>query len=172
MTARVVVGSSWFMPGFLHHLLPSRPASMMLDIVFIAMFLTIPALAWSIGLAKKRKFAAHKTARTLLGGVLLIAVLAFEIDMRFFTKWHEIAAPSPYYETGTVTRVLIVHLCFAVPTFALWVLVTVMAYRKFPDPPTPGPHSRTHKRLGMLSGYGMALTAITGIAFYYLAFVA
>ncbi|MCE9526788.1 MAG: hypothetical protein K8R36_12125, partial [Planctomycetales bacterium] len=61
--------------------------SLMLDVVFLAMFAVVPLLALSIYLVKQKKYAQHKLINLILGVVLLIAVLVFEIDMRFFTEW-------------------------------------------------------------------------------------
>jgi hypothetical protein len=49
--------------------------------------------------------------------------------------------------------------------------VIVPALRKYPSPPVPGPHSRQHVPLARLAAIDMALTAITGWVFYWLAFV-
>lgn len=162
------------MPGFLTDLIPGfhSRASLMLDVVFLAMLLVVPTLAYSIQLAKRGRYTAHKTLQVVLASVLLVAVTAFEVDMRFFTDWRVLAEPSPYYASGAVWTSLLIHLAFAVPTLVLWIIVTVGALRKFDDPARPGPHSRFHRRWGMAAGYGMFLTAATGWVFYYLAFVA
>ena len=59
-----------------------------------------------------------------------------------------------------------------VPTLVLWTLVVVQALRKFSRPPQPGTHSSWHARWAMIGAVGMVLTAVTGWAFYWLAFVA
>lgn len=151
--------------------------SLMLDVVFLAMFAVLPLLALSIYLVKQKKFALHKRINLVLGGVLLVAVLAFEIDMRFFTKWDVLAKDSPYFDeqhkwTSIAGLALLFHLCFAIPTLLLWIYVIVQALRKFPSPPVPGGHSRAHSKTAWLAAGGMFMTAITGGIFYYLAFVA
>lgn len=159
------------LPGFL-----GTRASFMLDVVFLAMFAVIPLMGLSIGLARYRRlYGAHKTLQLTLGTVLLVAVLAFEIDMRFFTDWEELAAPSPYYAAETwcpVWIALAVHLAFAVPTTLLWVVVIYRALRGFARPPRPGPHSGSHMLWGRVAGFGMLMTGVTGWVFYYLAFAA
>ena len=151
--------------------------SLMLDVVFLAMFAVLPLLALSIYLVKQKKYALHKRINLVLGLVLLIAVLAFEIDMRFFTEWEVLAKDSPYFDeqhkwTSIVGLALIIHLCFAIPTLLLWIYVIVQALRKFPSPPIPGDHSPAHAKSAWLAAGGMFMTAITGGTFYYLAFVA
>ena len=151
--------------------------SLMLDVVFLAMFAVLPLLALSIYLVKQKKYALHKTINLILGSVLLVAVLAFEVDMRFFTDWEVLARESPYFnETSKWTSIaglaLIIHLCFAIPTLLLWIYVIVQAQRKFPSPPAPGQHSRSHTQFAWLATGGMFMTAVTGGIFYYLAFVA
>lgn len=152
-------------------------SSLMLDVVFLAMFAVLPILALSIYLVKQKKYALHKRMNLILGIVLLIAVLAFEAEMRFFTEWEDLAKDSPYFDEqnawgSTAGIALIIHLCFAIPTPLLWIYVIVQALRKFPSPPLPGSHSLAHKRFGWLAAGGMFMTAVTGGIFYYLAFVA
>lgn len=156
------------MDGFL----PGSRASIMLDVVFVAMFAVLPVLAWSVWLVRSRKrYALHKKVQLGLAGVLLVTVGAFEIDMQLLTVWELRAEPSPYWPTGVWTS-LGIHLAFAVPTFVLWIVVVVRALRRFPKPPTPGEHSSSHRFWGWLATAGMALTALTGWIFYWLAFVA
>ena len=151
--------------------------SLMLDVVFLAMFAVLPLLALSIYLVKQKQYALHKRINLVLGVVLLIAVLAFEVDMRFFTDWEVLAKESPYFDeqnkwTSIVGMALVIHLCFAIPTLLLWIFVIVQALRKFPSPPIPGDHSGAHSKSAWLAAGGMLMTAVTGGTFYYLAFVA
>ena len=151
-------------------------ASLMLDVVFLAMFLVVPVMIVSVQLAKRRaNYRLHKQIQLTLAIVLAVAVAAFEIDMRFFTDWESRAIGSPYYSPAGWNPVwisLVVHLCWAVPTLVLWVAVIVQALRKFPKPPAPSAHSRAHARLGWLAAIGMTFTSATGWVFYWLAFVA
>lgn len=152
--------------------------SLMLDVVFLAMFLVVPVLLVSIWLVKyRRQYALHKTLQLAMAAVLLVAVTLFEVDMQLFTEWEALAGPSPYFDaahkwTCPVGISLIVHLSFAIPTLLLWIYVVVQALRKFKRPPQPGPHSAGHRRTGWLAAGGMVLTAVTGWIFYGLAFVA
>jgi hypothetical protein len=153
--------------------------SLMLDVVFLAMFAVLPVLSVSIYLVKQRRYDLHKKLQLMLGIVLLLAVVAFEVDMRF-NDWKPRAAPSPYF-AGKIDNMdwscpigiaLIVHLFFAIPTALIWTIVIVQALRKFPRPPLPGTHSASHKFWGWLAVLEMTGTAVTGWIFYYLAFVA
>lgn len=151
--------------------------SLMLDVVFLAMFVVTPLLAASVLLVKQRRqFELHKWLQIAMASVLLVAVVLFEIDIRV-NGWEERAEPSPYFElankwTCTVGIALIVHLSFAAPTLVLWIVVIARALRGFANPPAPGAHSAAHARWGWLAAAGMALTAVTGWIFYWLAFVA
>jgi len=161
-------------------------ASIMLDVVFVAMFVVLAVMAWSIYLVRYRQeYLLHKRIQLILGTVLLITVAAFEVDMQWLTEWELRAVASPYFVQDyssatpaaakwgcTVGRSLLLHLSFAVPTFALWVFVIVQALRHFPRPPQPAPYSRRHKLWGRLAAFGMTMTSLTGWVFYYLAFVA
>jgi uncharacterized membrane protein YozB (DUF420 family) len=159
------------MDGFL----PWR-GSLMLDVVFLAMFAVVPLLAISLYVVKGRNYRLHKQLQLGMATVLLVAVLLFEIDIRLH-GWMERAEPSPYFDsaakfTSPAGIALSIHLSFAVPTLFLWIWVVVQALRKFSNPPKPGGHSRWHARTGWLAAAGMTFTAITGWIFYWMAFVA
>jgi uncharacterized membrane protein YozB (DUF420 family) len=146
--------------------------SFMLDMVFLAMFAVVPAMAASIYLVKfRRRYSLHKWLQLTLGAVLLLAVLAFEVDMRIH-GWRARAEPSPYYASELVDGMLYVHLFFAVPTVLVWIYVIIDALKRFPRPPFPGPHSRRHKFWGWFAAIEMTMTAVTGWIFYWMAFAA
>ncbi len=149
-------------------ILPTR-ASFMLDAVFLAMFLVVPVMFWSIRLAKQGKFELHKKVQVVTALVLLVAVIAFEVDMRL-NGWLDYTHGSKW-TVPQIKTYLYIHLAFAIPTPLLWVVVIVRAFKKFPKPPAPGQHSKSHKRLGWLATLGMVLTSVTGWIFYYVAFV-
>ena len=159
------------MDGFL-----GTRASLMLDVVALAMLVVLPVLAASIWLVRyRRRFALHKRLQLALGVVLLITVALFEADMRV-NGWRARAEASPFIghdgSTDWVVVALGVHLCFSVTTALLWLFVIVQALRNFPVPPVPGQHSLWHRRLGYAAAIDMLLTAVTGWIFYWLAFVA
>jgi uncharacterized membrane protein YozB (DUF420 family) len=171
----IVLGQSPY-PG-ISGFIPGSRGSLMLDVVFVAMFVVVPLLAASIYLVKyRRQYALHKRLQLTMAAVLLVAVLLFELDIRV-NGWEQRAAPSPYFDaqnkwSSPAGISLLVHLSFAVPTLVLWTLVVVQAMRKFSRPPLPGAHSRWHARWAMIGAVGMVLTALTGWLFYWLAFVA
>jgi uncharacterized membrane protein YozB (DUF420 family) len=157
--------------------------SLMLDVVFLAMFVVVPVLAVSIYLTKiRRRYDLHKKLQLITATVLLIAVILFELDIRL-NGWEQRASGippgtgSPYFDaahkwTCPAGISLIIHLSFAIPTLVLWIVVVVRALRNFPRSPQPASHSRWHACYGWCAATGMLLTALTGWLFYYLAFVA
>lgn len=155
-------------------------ASFMLDVVVCALVLVVPALAYSIYLVKgRRAYTLHRNIQIGLGIVLLITVAAFEYDLQMVHGgWENVVnkpGESPRLEEEALDRVrtvLRVHLVFAISTPLLWGTTLWLALRRFPAPPRPAPHSRLHKTLGWLSTVDIALTSVTGLAFYYLAFMA
>jgi putative membrane protein len=148
-------------------------ASIMLDIVFVALIGVLPVLAWSIWLVKGRKnYVLHKRVQLLLSAALLITVVAFEIDMRWISGWRERAHLSRFWESGAVMKSLYVHLIFSVTTAAIWFYVVVAAINRFPKPPEPSAHSARHKWWAWIAAFDLTLTAITGWIFYWMAFIA
>lgn len=149
-------------------------ASLMLDVVVCALVLVVPLLLYSLYVVKvRRNYTLHRNLQMLLGIVLGIAVIAFEIDMRMQGGWEQIVGKreiaSDHFEQ--IRKMLYVHLVFAISTPFLWTATIVLALRRFANPPLPSPHSRLHKKLGWLATIDITLTSVTGLMFYYLAFV-
>ncbi len=159
------------MDGFL-----GTRGSFILDLVFVAMICVLPILVFSRYLVRsKHNFRAHRTIQSVVAGVLLVAVLVFEVDMRI-NGWTHRATASPYWVDGQwndwIDWTLAIHLCFAIPTPFVWAGLIWAAMRKFPNPPEPNAHAAAHRRWGTIGMLMMALTSITGWAFYLLAFAA
>jgi multisubunit Na+/H+ antiporter MnhB subunit len=153
-------------------------ASLMLDVVVCALALVVPLLAFSLYTVKVRKnYVRHRTLQLTLAAVLLVAVGAFEVDMRLHGGWENIVNKTPSQprlneeQMSTVRRILYVHLVFAISTPLLWAATIALALKRFPSPPGPGAHSRLHKTLGWLSTIDITLTSVTGVAFYCAAFI-
>jgi hypothetical protein len=147
-------------------------ASIMVDIVALALLVILPVLSWSIWQVRTRKrYGLHKRVQVSLAIVLALAVALFEIDMRFVSGWRDRAEASPYFP-GRVDAALAVHLVFAITTTLVWAVVVIRALRNFSTPPRPGAHSPSHRFWGWVAAIDMFFTAITGWIFYYLAFVA
>ncbi len=153
-------------------------SSFMLDFVVCALVLVVPILLYSIWLVKiKRNFALHRLLQIALGGILLVAVVAFEIDMRMHGGWENIVNKNPQTprlnaeQIAQVRQVLYIHLIFAVSTPFLWATTLWLAIKRFPKPIQPAEHSSQHKMLGWLSTIDLSLTSITGLIFYYFAFI-
>jgi hypothetical protein len=163
-----------FRTGFLGY-----QTTFMLDFVVCALVLIVPLLLFSLWLVKiRRNYSGHMRLQITLGLVLLVAVTAFEVDVQMVHGgWQNIVAQqqlSPEAFTAKVAAVrpwLLVHLVFAVSTPFLWAITIALALRRFGTRPLPGPHSRVHAVLGWISTIDITLTAITGLIFYYLAFV-
>ncbi len=153
--------------------------SFMLDFVVCALVLIVPVLVYSLWQAKfGRQFSLHRRLQTGLGLVLLVAVAAFEVDLQLVQGgWQKVmakqdlSAEALQRKVADVRPVLLIHLVFAVSTPVLWAVTLVLALWKFPRPPVPGAHSRLHRVLGWASSVDVTLTSVTGLLFYYVAFV-
>lgn len=154
--------------------------SLMLDAVVCALVLVVPWLFFSIYTVKvKRNYGRHKNLQLALAVVLMLAVAGFEVDMQFIHGgWENIVNKNPETprrspdEMTAIQTTLSVHLCFAVTTPVLWVVTIGLALKRFPSPAAPSAHSGLHKKLGWLSTVDLTLTSLTGLVFYYMAFVA
>ena len=151
--------------------------SLMLDLVVCSLVLVVPALFYSLYLVKvRRNFVAHRNIQLTLAVVLLLAVTAFEIDMQQVQGgWQNVVAkreiPLTTEQLQAARQVLWIHLVFAVSSPVLWAATIVMALRHMPKPPAPCAHSELHKKLGWLATLDLTLTSVTGLWFYYVAFM-
>jgi putative membrane protein len=147
-------------------------APLVLDALFVTMFIVVVVLAWSVYQVKyRRRYQLHKWVQIWLGVVLLAAIVTFEFDIRAH-GWQERSAGVIGGEaSATVKTALQVHLAFAVTTVILWPLVIVRALSNYPNPPAPSLHSPWHKRWGWIAAADMLMTSLTGWIFYWLAFV-
>jgi putative membrane protein len=151
--------------------------SFMLDFVVCALTVIVPALIYSIYLVKfAKRYTAHRNIQLVLAVVLLIAVGAFEIDMQMVQGgWKNVVDKRVVKLTAeqitSVQKVLWVHLVFAVTSPILWGVTITLALKRIPKPPGPCAHSPLHKKLGWASTIDLALTSVTGVWFYYVAFV-
>ena len=149
-------------------------ASFGMDLVLVGLFALLPILAWSIHLVRHgRNYALHKRLQLLIAAVLFGAIVVFEIDVRLVSDWRLRAAAggNPWWPAGVLTA-LGIHLIFAVSSLVLWVWVLWEAFRRFPQPLTPGTHGPRHRVMARLAACDLVLTAVTGSIFYWLAFVA
>lgn len=154
-------------------------ASLMLDVVVCALVLVVPTLLYSLYLVKvPRRYTAHRNIQVALGIVLLATVSAFEADMQWVHGGWENVVNKPGTEprlTGErladVQQFLRIHLIFAISTPLLWAATLILALRRYPSPPVPGPHSALHKPLGWAATVDITLTSLTGLWWYYIAFV-
>ena len=151
--------------------------SFMLDFVVAALVLIVPVLIYSLIAVKiQQRYGLHRKLQLLLGIVLLVAVSLFEVDLQWIQGgWEKVVdkreIPLTTTQFAFARRVLHVHLCFAISTPLLWATTIGLALRRMPSPPQPCPHSRLHKKLGWLSTIDLVLTSVTGLVFYYFAFV-
>ena len=151
-------------------------ASFMLDAVVVALVLVVPVLVYSLYSVKiRQRYSLHRNLQLGLAATLLVAVLAFEVDLHLVQGgWANVVkkgSPVTADQMTLIQRVLRIHLCFAGSTPFLWATTIFFALRRFPNPPGPSLHSRLHKVLGWASTLDLVLTSVTGLIFYYVAFV-
>lgn len=151
-------------------------ASFMLDAVVVALVLVVPVLVFSLYSVKiRRQYSLHRNLQLALAVTLLAAVLAFEVDLHLIQGgWKNVVNKGPPVtatQMAFIHQVLRVHLIFAGSTPFLWGLTIALALRWMPRPPAPSAHSGLHKFLGWASTLDLVLTSVTGLIFYYIAFV-
>jgi putative membrane protein len=146
--------------------------SLGMDVLVVGLLAVLPLLAWSIHVVRTRRdYVTHKRLQLAIAAALLVCIVIFEIDVRLVSDWKERARPSPWWPGGVLTM-LGIHLIFAVSTLVLWVWTIWEGLVRFPSPPVPGSHGGRHRVMGRLAALDLVVTTITGLLFYWLAFIA
>lgn len=150
--------------------------SFMLDAVVVALVLVVPVLVYSLYSVKiRRNYVLHRNLQLALALTLLVAVFAFEIDLHLVQGgWQNVVkkgSPVTDSQLSFIQNMLRFHLIFAGSTPFLWATTIILALRNMPVRPAPCSHSRLHKTLGWISTLDLVMTSVTGLAFYYVAFV-
>ena len=132
-------------------ILPTR-AGIGVDLFLIALLALVPLMGWAIHLARSGRHAAHGRVMTASFTVFCVALIVFEVSVR-------LDADAP----PLVLVPLLIHLCFAVPCFLLWIF-QVWSGRRVS---VPAPR---HRRLGRIV-YGLLLATVgTGFWLYWATF--
>jgi uncharacterized membrane protein YozB (DUF420 family) len=147
-------------------------ASLMLDVLVLGMLVVVAVLGWSVYQVKyRRRYQLHKRAQLVLGALVLVVVVLFEIDIRLHGWEMRASGVEGGRAPVVVWSVLYIHLVFAVSSTILWPVTIFLALRNFPNPPHPSIHSRVHVPLARTAAAVMVITAFTGWIFYWVAFV-
>jgi hypothetical protein len=155
-------------------------ATFMLDFVVCALGLVAGLQLFSIWLVKVKKlYKRHQQMQIFIGLLLLVTVIAFEIDMRLHGGWENIINKDPAHPAHVgeslirIRFVLYIHLIFAISTPLLWIVTLLASPWKTVRPVASLKGLvQHHKILGWITTIDLGLTSITGIWFYYLAFIA
>ena len=141
----------------------------MMDIVVVSLIAVVPLLIFSIIQAKKGAYQVHKKCQVTLAIVLLIAVVLFELEMRFAGGIKNLIEPERY--TLAFRAYLWFHIALAISTLVLWTLTILKALKYFDGQKMDPLHLKLHRKLGLYSTLSLFSTSITGLGVYYWSFL-
>jgi len=142
-----------------------------MDAVVVAIVLTPALFLWAVRLARRGEYTRHRNLQTTLLGVLLTAVVLFEVDIRLSGGTEAFLAGSPHLGSPLLTWLLRVHVLVAVASFSLWCYLVAHAWRARMDL-HPQLFTTAHRRRGYVVFAGTVFTAVSGVWLYWLGFVA
>lgn len=146
-------------------------APWIIEFVTIAMAILGPMTLLGASQAKKRNYRSHKIIQSSVAVTLLVAVILFEVQVRFL-GWRQAAEASLYFDS-LVFPVLYVHIPIAIITAIAWIQAIREAMKVFKTGyGLTGDAGNKHRFWGKIAVMGTQLTWITGWIFFYLAFVA
>lgn len=123
-------------------------AGFFVDLFLVVLLALLPLLLYGVALVRRGRVRAHARVMIAAFALFLVALVAFEISVRFGEQTAPLA-----------TLPLVVHLVFAVPCLVLWVL-QIRSGKHAPANPEP------HRRRGRLLLLLLSLTVATGFWLY------
>jgi hypothetical protein len=120
---------------------------------------------------RERAYTVHKRIQLYMFLILLFVVLLFEYDMMQHGGIFEMVKGSAYEGKFFLNFMIYFHTFLSITTSIIWTLLIILSLIKFEKPPRPNKFSRTHKLLGKIGMWDMALTCVTGLILYVYGFV-
>ncbi|HHD83792.1 MAG TPA: DUF420 domain-containing protein [Campylobacteraceae bacterium] len=138
------------------------------DIIVDTVMLASAALPFllfiAIRFARKERYDLHKWSQITLITIVILLVIALELDIRF-GGLYEVIEQSRYYGSDMLTAIFVVHLFFAVSSTLLWLWLIVISAKRYPV------HFRfPHKKYGLIVFGDVVMTVITGWILYAMVF--
>ena len=154
-----------FQPGFL-----GTKAPFFMDFVTLIVALLPLLVGVAISFAKHKNYTLHARVQWLIFIVSVIVVSYFEYGVRL-GGGYETFVQNTHVSHNYLFTVLVVHIVISVLTLGIWVSTLFRARSDASQGGLPGPYSNAHKKAGMRTFIGIALTSLTGIWVYLLLFV-
>ena len=146
-------------------------ADILMDLVLLSFLVIMPAISWSWWKVRNKDYQVHKTTQLSLAGILLIAVVLFEVDLKLSGGIFELTKHSSYAGTTLLNAWIYGHTVVAILTSIIWVVLIVLSLRRFPKPPQPASFSRAHRFWGRAGMLTMMAAGLSAFPLYYYGFM-
>jgi uncharacterized membrane protein YozB (DUF420 family) len=148
-----------FKHGFL-----GTQASFMMDFVFIALFILIPLLLWSVSAIRNGNQQLHHRLQVLLTIIFLVAFILFEVDVNYLNPdWKSKAS-----NLHLVGPILLLHIPCAILTLICWPIALYKGLKYSKDKMRN--QNNNHRIWGKRAFSLMLGTASTGVLFHLVVF--
>lgn len=169
-TPHPALALSPFPSGFLGPIFGTQ-ADLLLDLIITSLLLVVPVLAVSLTFARRKQLITHKRLQLLLTGILTVALLFFEWDLRAMGGIEALARDSARgqdpIQLAWIKNVITIHLCFSFSTAGLWFFLVALGYKSFKGAPLT---KALHRYLGYVGALDLTLTGLSGTWLYWLIF--
>lgn len=150
----------------------AQRGDILMDIVALSMLIILPLLWFSMNKVKhEHNYAVHKKIQLYMFFILLFVVLLFEYDMVQNGGIFAMVKGSSFEGTGLLNFMIYFHTFLSITTSLIWIVLIILSLIKFDKNPKPNKFSKTHRFLGKIGVWDMALTCITGVILYILGFM-
>jgi putative membrane protein len=140
-----------------------------MDVAIVALTVLPVLMLIAFRAARRGHTRAHRNMQAATLALVLLIVVLFELDVRLSGGKAAFLARNAD-RARVIEPVLRAHIAVASATFFAWLSLGVASWSRFGQT-LPGPFSRWHRRLGLMTFAGACLLSLSGALIYALAFV-
>ena len=146
-------------------------APMFMDIIVIIVGLLPFLIAFTIWFAINRMYGLHRLFQTILFVVTIVALVYFKYGM-YMAGGFDVYIKGSSIDSTIAFYFLMFHVIVASITLIMWFAMMKFASGDSKRRALPGLYSDAHKKSGMRLAIAILLTSVTGIAVYWMLFIA
>ena len=146
-------------------------SDLIIDSVLLPTLVLVPLIVFAWTRAKRAEYTKHRNVMLVTTALLAIAVTAVEMDLRALGGLFVLTEGSRFEGTAFLHWSAWIHVAISAATAFWWAALIGVSLWKFPRPPKPIPFGKYHRFAGRTALVLMALTGITGLELYVIAFV-
>ncbi len=146
-------------------------SDLIIDLVLLSTLVLVPLIVVAWRRARRSEYRRHRNTMLVTTLLLFVAVTAVEMHLRALGGLFVLTEGSRFEGTAFLHWSAWIHVGISTIAGIWWAALVRVSLWKFPNPPEPTPFGRYHRFAGRTALVLMALTGITGLELYGIAFL-